>query len=112
MGIFDGGSEEDEVKISPGEEEEVSEGRLKDEVETEIVGNKDKSGSKTSGSERGRKIREKSTSGKKSVSSSGVSLEDVHRQNERIIELLEDLANTKSSGQDEEEFSGDLNGVL
>ena len=81
MGIFDSDSSEEEVKISPGEEDEGKETRLRNEVESKVVDSDD-----------------------------GVTNEDLHRQNERIIELLEEL--TGEENEDEEEFSGDVSGVL
>jgi hypothetical protein len=111
MGIFDSDDSEDEVKISPDEGEEES--RLKDEVETEIVdaSSKDNSTNDNAGSERGRKIRERSNSrGKNTFGGEKVSLEDIHKQNERIIELLEELSGEDSNEQ--QEMEGDLNGVL
>ncbi len=119
MGIFDSDNSEDEVKISPDEGAE-DEGLLKDEVETEIVSDSDRDGSRngnsssSSGSERGRKIRERSNSnGKSTFGEDSVSLEDVHRQNERIIELLKELNEDNSNKDDgEQEMEGDLNGVL
>jgi hypothetical protein len=109
MGIFDSDSEE-EVKISPEDEPENT-SRLKDEVETEIMDD-----SNSEKSSRGQKIMEKSRQktkdGKKSVGSSDVSLEDVHRQNKRIIELLESIAGEDIEEDDQEDVTGDLDGVL
>lgn len=81
MGIFDSDSSEKEVKISPGEEKKEKETRLRNEVESKVVDSDD-----------------------------GVTREDLHRQNERIIELLEEL--TGEENGDEEKFSGDVSGVL
>ncbi|MFB6159301.1 MAG: hypothetical protein ABEJ95_06635 [Candidatus Nanohalobium sp.] len=107
MGIFDREDDTDEVKISPRSGEK-SESRLKDEVEDEIV---DRNGSEKSSS-RGKQIRERSNShGKSTFGDDGVSLEDVHRQNKRIIELLEEL-NGEDSNTEEQDMEGDLNGVL
>jgi flagellar motility protein MotE (MotC chaperone) len=122
MGIFDK-DENDEVKISPSEEE--AEGNLRDEVETEIVGdsgNSDKSSGSSTRSRRGQEIRERSTrsrgdrSGRDSGRDTGssptttdVSLKDIHRQNEKIIELLEEL---NAEGDNTETEESDFDGVL
>ena len=121
MGIFDN-NEDDEVEISPSGEEEES--NLRDEVETEIVGDSgsEESSESSTKSRRGREMRERSTRsrgnnsqkrGSSSVStrgsSSDVSLDDIHRQNERIIELLEELNGETSNTENE---GGDFDGVL
>ena len=93
MGILDkvNNSEEqssdsrEEVTINPVQEEsrgeEKDESRLKKEAEKELTG------------------------------SSEVSLEDVHRQNERIIELLEQVTDEPVE-EDEGDQRGGLDGVL
>jgi hypothetical protein len=94
MGIFDGESEE--VEISPDDE---SGGKLKDEVESEV-----------SGSPRGQEIRERSKEKGKSTFDEGVSLEDVHKQNQKIIGMLEQLTGNERDVEDDSE--GDFDGVL
>lgn len=44
-----------------------------------------------------------------SEKSKGVSLEDIHRQNEKIISLLEELT---EDSNDQEEYGGGMDGVL
>lgn len=116
MGIFDSDSEE-EVKISPSDKESRGESKLKDEIETEIVGGGSASREDKPKSSRGRDMRKRSnSSGKNSFTDDkDVSLEDIHEQNERIIELLEDISGEKISNEneeDDEDVTGDLNGVL
>ncbi|MFB6099631.1 MAG: hypothetical protein ABEK16_00005 [Candidatus Nanohalobium sp.] len=123
MGIFDSDDSEDEVTISPNSENQ-EESHLEDEVESKIVGGsgKESSESRSSGSSsdssrgsRGRQMRERSNSkGKSTFGDDGVSLKDIHRQNERIIELLEELNGEGSNTEkgEQSEMSGDLNGVL
>lgn len=76
MGLFDDETsrKRDEVRIGVSEREEDTE--LKSDVE-EKVGRKEKTNRRDTGS-------------------SSVSLEDVHEQNERIIELLEKMVGEKN----------------
>lgn len=116
MGIFDSDSEE-EVKISPDENESRGESKLKDEVETEIVGGGSASSEDKTRSSRGRDMRKKSNSTGKSsfTDDKEISLEDIHEQNERIIELLESISGENVStenNEDDNDVTGDLNGVL
>lgn len=76
MGLFDDTSsgKRDEVRIGVSEKDENDGSQLKSDVEKRI-GSKDSSSS----------------------SGSSVSVEDIHQQNERIIELLESLVDDKRS---------------
>lgn len=116
MGIFDSESDE-EVKISPSDNDSREESKLKEEVETEIVGQSSGSEKENdSRSSRGRDIRKRSNSSGKSsfTENNEVDLEDIHKQNERIIELLENISGEKLSNEnkDDNDVTGDLNGVL
>jgi len=53
------------------------------------------------------------SSGSSSSKDSDVSLEEVHRQNEKIISMLEDLTGSKNSDGEDDFSTGDgLDGVL
>ena len=124
MGIFDrDDSSNEEVTINPNENTSAAsrnESKLKSEVESKVVPGSSKSRENDSSST------VSSVASGSTVSNTGstkeVGVEDVYRQNERIIELLEKLAGEKnnesndgknsSSEQKNEEFDGDLNGVL
>lgn len=126
MGIFDNvksdsGKDEVEINVSDSEDSvrvdssDQKESRLKNDVESSLTG------SSSSGSSA-------------SPGSSSVSLEDIHSQNQRIIELLQRLADqnnnsssttgsssvsgsstsrsSRSQENDENEMSGGLDGVL
>jgi hypothetical protein len=92
MGFLGEESGEDEVEIKASEQEELrDETELKQEVESKFA-----------------------DSGSASVSStdSSVSLEDIHRQNEKIISMLEDMSDDEQK-DDDNSISGDgLDGVL
>ena len=112
MGIFDSSdNSEEEVTINPSETSNQggNESKLKSEVESKVVpGSKKKSDDTVSSVASGSTVSEKQ--------SKDVGMEDVYRQNERIIELLEQLTgNDKKQATEqsnEDEFDGDLNGVL
>lgn len=91
---FLGDDSEDEVEIKASSGNDVEEAELKNEVESKFG-----SGASSSSTD--------------SKSSSSVSLEDVHRQNEKIISMLEELTDSGSSNETEDDFSGGgLDGVL
>lgn len=79
MGLFNDESQgrDDEVVIEAPEEDNSTETRLGQEVESSIVG-------------------DSSSSTSTETDSSDVSLDDIHRQNETIIDLLEELVDRKS----------------
>jgi hypothetical protein len=114
MGIFDSDESEEEVQISP-DEETTQESKLKSEVESKVVPGSIKNdgdeSSTVSSVGSGSQVSRKS-------SSKDVGIEDVYRQNERIIELLEEISGGKdndensSESKKDDEFDGDLNGVL
>jgi len=122
MGIFDrDDSSDEEVAINPDENTSTAsrnESKLKSEVESKVVPGSNKS-SEESSSSTVSSVASGSTVSNKG-SSKNISVEDVYRQNERIIELLEGIAgeennndnNENSSSEQNEEFDGDLNGVL
>jgi len=87
----------DEVTISaaePEKETEVDESDLRNEVESKFS-------SRSKASKTSKK------------SSSSVSLEDVHRQNEKIISMLEELTDEPEEEDNGNDFvGGDMNGVL
>lgn len=86
----------DEVTISAAEpEEEVEESELMNEVNSKFGSRK-----KTSSTDTGKK------------SSSSISLEDVHRQNEKIISMLEELTDEPEEENGNDFVGGDMNGVL
>jgi len=115
MGIFDSDdSSEEEVQISPNDgnsETARNESKLKSEVESKVV---------SGGSRRDEDSTVLSVASGSQVSrgssSEDVSVEDVYRQNERIIELLEEITgdskNESKNDSGNEEFDGELNGVL
>jgi hypothetical protein len=115
MGIFDSDESEEEVQISPNEETSTQESKLKSEVESKVV----PGGSKKDGDESSTvsSVGSGSQVSRKS-SSKDVGIEDVYRQNERIIELLEEISDGKDNNENsseskkKDEFDGDLNGVL
>ena len=84
MGLFDktGDDRQDEVVIEASDEDSSNETRLGKEVETSLID--DDSGS------------ESSSSGGTELGSD-IGLKDIHRQNETIIELLEQLVDEKDS---------------
>ena len=92
MGFLGEDSEEDEVEIkASGQEESREETELKQEVESKF-----------------------GSSGSSTVSStdSSVDLEDIHRQNEKIISMLEEMSDDEKETEDNS-ISGDgLDGVL
>lgn len=113
MGIFDDDGSEEEVQISPNQESAVNEGRLKSEVESKVVQDK---GSKN-GEGDGKKVSNVASGSQVSEgdSSKDVGIEDVYRQNERIIELLEEISGNSKDDEDSDDnqdFSGDVDGVL
>lgn len=116
MGLFDKDekSGSDEVMINPEDNgsQRRNESKLKTEVEDKVVdgSSSTNSGDKVSSVASGSQV---SNNG----NSKNVDVEDVYRQNERIIELLEKLTNEdrkneKKKEKDDENFDGDLNGVL
>ena len=108
MGIFDNDESEEEVQISPDQQSAGNEGRLKSEVESKVVSNSSDGGSTVSSVASGSQVSEED-------SSKDIGIEDVYRQNERIIELLEEISNNSNDdeeGEDDQEFSGDVDGVL
>lgn len=84
MGLFndtDDNSRRDEVVIdAPAEDDNSTETRLGQEVESSLIDDSDKD-----------------TGSEDSFGSSDVSLDDIHRQNETIIDLLEQLVDKKES---------------
>lgn len=92
MGFLGEENGEDEVEIKASEQEESrDETELKQEVESKF------------GS---------TSSAKASSTDSSVNLEDLHRQNEKIISMLEDMSEDEKSS-DDNSISGDgLDGVL
>ena len=109
MGIFDSDKSEEEVQINPSNEESSTGSKLKSEVESKVVpGSDDGNDSTVSSVASGSKVSNKD-------SNRDISVEDVYRQNERIIELLEKLTDSDDRSKTEdnnENFDGDLNGVL
>jgi hypothetical protein len=82
MGLFNDASDnnrQDEVVIDAPKEDSSGETRLGKEVETSLIDDSE----------------QESKSGKNS--GSDISLEDVHRQNETIIDLLEQIVDKKDS---------------
>lgn len=104
MGIFDDDESEEEVQISPNQESAGNEGRLKSEVESKVVSDNGETGSTVSSVASGSQVSQED-------SSKSIDIEDVYRQNERIIELLEEISSDEDTG-DEQDFSGDVDGVL
>lgn len=112
MGIFDkvntDSDSKDEVVVDVSErnrdfgKSSGSSGKLEDEVETRLT-----SGERSTG-----KSRETETRSARGVTSTDVSLEDIHDQNERIISLLESLTGETETEKDENDMAGGLNGVL
>lgn len=114
MGIFDkvntDSDSKDEVVVDVSERNRdfssgssgSSSGKLEDEVETRLT-----SGERSTG-----KSRETESRSTRSVTSTDVSLEDIHDQNERIISLLESLTGETETEKDENDMAGGLNGVL
>jgi len=97
MGLLgnDENDSSEEVKISASvEQEEAEEADLMNEVESKF-GNQ-KSSQKTGSSS--------------SVSDNSVNLEDLHRQNEKIISLLNEL--TQDDEKDDNLTGGEMNGIL
>lgn len=90
--------QEGEVRISTSEEREQrkkeEESKLKKEAESKL---KSSSSSKSSS---------RSSSSSLTSTGSDISIEDVHRQNERIIELLEDLNDDSPSSKDKSQELG------
>lgn len=98
MGILGDEEEEsvDEVKISASDgSSNEGEADLMNEVESKFGSSSSKSNDKGN-------------------SSSSVNLDDIHRQNEKIISLLEDIKEDSSDEveADEDMIGGDMNGVL
>lgn len=85
----------EEVSISAAADDREDNSELMNEVESKFSSRKN--ASKSSGR-----------------NSDSVSLEDLHRQNEKIISLLEDLVEDKSSSKNKNDdlVGGDMNGVL
>ena len=113
MGIFDSDESEDEVQISPSEEPSRNEGKLKSEVESKVVpGGSEKNNTQSEETDITSVASGSQVSNKKS--SKNIGIEDVYRQNERIIELLEDIADDSNNDNDSDsqDFSGDVDGVL
>jgi len=114
MGIFDSGESEDEVQISPNEEGSSNNGKLKSEVESKVVsGGSEKNNGQSDETDISGVASGSQVSNKKSSKNIGV--EDVYRQNERIIELLEDIAEDSKNdddGSESQDFSGGVDGVL
>ena len=114
MGIFDSDESEDEVQISPSEEPSRNEGKLKSEVESKVVpgGSEKKNNTQSEETDITSVASGSQVSNKKS--SKNIGIEDVYRQNERIIELLEDIADDSNNDDDSDsqDFSGDVDGVL
>lgn len=116
MGIFEGGNDsEEEVKINPGNNDSRANGKLRGEVESKVV---EKSGSNSNDSKVSSVASGKQVSG---TQEKNVSLDDVYRQNEKIINLLEQIAkngnkkkvdNSTKPKNEDEEFDGGLDGVL
>jgi hypothetical protein len=104
MGIFDDDESEEEVQIRPNQEFAGNEGRLKSEVESKVVSDNGETGSTVSSVASGSQVSQED-------SSKSIDIEDVYRQNERIIELLEEISSDEDTG-DEQDFSGDVDGVL
>ena len=112
MGIFDSSdNSEEEVTINPSETSSQSrdESKLRSEVESKVVPGSKKNDDTVSSVASGSTVSEKK--------SKEIGMEDVYRQNERIIELLEQLTGNDKNDEmeqnnDNEDFDGDLNGVL
>ena len=98
MGLLgnDGNDSSEEVKISASvePEQEAEEADLMEEVESKFGNQK---GSQKTGSS-------------SSVSDNSVSLEDLHRQNEKIISLLNEL--TQDDEKEDNLTGGEMNGIL
>lgn len=110
MGIFDREDDEKEVTIKPGEKKSSSgnrkETRLESEVESKVVSKNTDSNDKVSSVASGSTV----SNNDASSNEGNIGLEDVYRQNERIIELLEEISG--NSNKDEEDDNGDYNGDI
>lgn len=109
MGFLDREDEEDgddfveEVSISAAGENNENDKPLKKEAEQKF--NPSDSGSGSSSGTRSR-------SSSNSMGSKSISLEDVHRQNEKIISMLEDIQSSEEDESNETNVGGAMDGVL
>jgi len=109
MGFLDRENEEDEedfveeVSISAAGESDEDNKPLKKEAEKKFNASDSSSGSRSG---------TRSRSNSNSMGSKSISLEEVHRQNEKIISMLEDLQGSEEDENSETNVGGAMDGVL
>lgn len=99
MGLFERNNDEEpskEVRIQASDDDK-KDGKLKEEAEEKLTDNSD-SGSTSSSGGSLPGIGGSSSTSSTGSSSNEMDLDDIHSQNERIIELLNDIKSEISSG--------------
>ena len=100
MGLFDRDedSAKEEVRVDVRDSgSSKKETRLKKEVNSKVAGSDSDSAAESSSSSS--RVTTRSTSSRSSSTNSSISMEDIHGQNEKIIELLEQLTEDDSSSR-------------